>query len=204
MLHKIGNREGIGDLAANGVKVLADNIGKGSADFAIHVKGHELAAWNVPAYEKRFGISYTTANRGACHMNGGDPYGQNNAALRDSLGACSFASGWYRDDLHYKYFLSAITGLEWSEEEFNKAGERIFNLEKMFNYREGFDRNDDILPERFYRHKFTHGPKEGAMVDRDNFIKILDDYYESRGWDKKTSRPTDIKLEELGLEFMIV
>lgn len=203
LLHKIGKREGVGDLAANGVKALGEKIGQGSADFAIHVKGHELAAWNVPAYEKRFGISYTTANRGACHMNGGDTFGQNNAALRDSLGACSFASSWYRDDLHYRHFLSALTGLEWSEEDFNKAGERIFNLEKMLNYREGFDRKDDILPERFYSHKFTHGPKEGAMVDRKNFKKILDEYYESRGWDKETSKPTDEKLQELGLEFMI-
>ncbi len=202
MLHKIGKMEGIGKLAAQGVKMLSGEIGQGSENFAIQVKGHELAAWNVPAYEKT-GISYTTANRGACHLNGGEIQEQDEIALMDSLGACAFASGWYKDELHYRHFLSALTGIEWTEEEFNKAGERIFNLEKMINYREGFDKNDDILPERFYKNKFSHGPKEGAVVDREEFDKMMNDYYEARGWDKETSRPTDEKLEELGLGFLI-
>jgi aldehyde:ferredoxin oxidoreductase len=202
MLHKIGKMEGIGELAAQGVKPLAEKIGQGSGEFAIHVKGHELAAWNVPAFEKT-GISYTTSNRGACHLNGGKTDGQNEIVLMDSLGACAFASNWYKDDLHYRHFLSALTGIEWTEDEFNKAGERIFNLEKMMNFREGFDRKDDILPERFYKNKFTHGPKEGAIVDREEFKKKMDDYYEARGWDKETSRPTDEKLEELGLGYLI-
>ncbi|MCD4789418.1 MAG: aldehyde ferredoxin oxidoreductase family protein [Bacteroidales bacterium] len=201
MLHKIGKREGIGELAAQGVKPLADKIGQGSKKFAIHVKGHELAAWNVPAYE-RTGISYTTANRGACHLNGGKPDEQDEIVLMDSIGACAFASNWYKDDLHYRHFLSTLTGIEWTEDEFNKAGERIFNLEKMMNYREGFDRKDDILPERFYKDKFTYGPKEGAIVNREEFKKIMDEYYEARGWDKETSRPTKKKLEELGLGFL--
>ncbi len=202
MLHKIGKMEGIGKLAAQGVKKMAEEIGQGSENFAIHVKGHEFAAWNVPAYEKT-GISYVTANRGACHLNGGKINGQNDIALMDSLGACAFASDWYIDDLHYRYFLSAITGLEWSEEDFNKAGERIFNLEKMMNFREGFDKSDDILPDRFYTHKFTMGPKEGAVVNRKEFATLLENYYKDRGWDANNSRPTDKKLEELGLGFLI-
>jgi len=202
MLHKIGKMEGIGKLAAQGVKPLAEKIGQGSGEFAIHVKGHELAAWNVPAYEKT-GISYTTSNRGACHLNGGETDGQNEIVMMDSLGACAFASNWYKDDLHYRHFLSVLTGIEWTEEEFNKAGERIFNLEKMMNFREGFDKNDDILPERFYKNKFLHGPKEGAIVDREEFDKMMNDYYEARGWDKETSKPTDEKLEELGLGYLI-
>ncbi len=202
MLHKIGKMEGVGKQAAQGVKKLAEEIGQESENFAIHVKGHEFAAWNVPAYEKT-GISYVTANRGACHLNGGEINGQNDIALMDSLGACAFASDWYIDDLHYRYFLSAITGVEWSEEDFNKAGERIFNLEKMMNFREGFDKSDDILPERFYTHKFTIGPKEGAVVNRKEFATLLETYYKDRGWDANTSRPTDKKLEELDLKFLI-
>ncbi len=202
MLHKIGKMEGIGKLAAQGVKALSEEIGKGSEDFAIQVKGHELAAWNVPAYEDT-GISYVTANRGACHLNGGDIGEQNDITLMDSLGACAFASKWYKEELHYRHFLTAITGMEWSEKEFNKAGERIFNLEKMMNFSEGFDKNDDILPERFYKNKFSHGPKEGAVVDRKEFADLLETYYKGRGWDVETSRPTDKKLEELGLGFLI-
>ena len=203
MLHKIGKMEGVGKLAAQGVKPLAEKIGKGSENFAIQVKGHELAAWNVPAHEKT-GISYVTANRGACHLNGGDISEQDGIAMMDSLGACAFAEGWYKDELHYRHFLSAVTGIEWSEEEFDRSGERIFNLEKMMNYREGFDKNDDILPERFYTHKFTTGPKKGAIVDRKEFAGRLEKYYEERGWDKKTSRPTDEKLEELGLGYLAI
>jgi aldehyde:ferredoxin oxidoreductase len=201
MLHKIGSMEGVGKLAAQGVKPLSDKIGQGSSNFAIQVKGHELAAWNVPAFEDN-GMSYVTANRGACHLNGGKMSEQDDIVLMDSLGACAFAAGWYKDDLHYRHFLTAITGQEWTEEEFNKAGERIYNLEKMMNYREGFDKNDDILPERFYTNKFTVGPKKGAVVNRDEFAEILESYYSDRGWNIDTSRPTNKKLKELGLDYL--
>ena len=201
MLHKIGKMEGVGKLAAQGVKPLSEIIGQGSDNFAIQVKGHELAAWNVPAYEDN-GMSYVTANRGACHLNGGKIGEQDDIVLMDSLGACAFASGWYKEDLHYRHFLTAITGHEWSEEEFNKAGERIFNLEKMMNYREGFDKKDDILPERFYTNKFTEGPKKGSVVNRQEFEATLEAYYTNRGWDTVTSRPTNEKLEELGLGYL--
>ena len=201
MLHKIGSMEGVGKLAAQGVKPLSDKIGQGSSNFAIQVKGHELAAWNVPAFEDN-GMSYVTANRGACHLNGGKMSEQDDIVLMDSIGACAFAAGWYKDDLHYRHFLTAITGQEWTEEEFNKAGERIYNLEKMMNYREGFDKNDDILPERFYTNKFTVGPKKGAVVNRDEFAEILESYYSDRGWNIDTSRPTNKKLKELGLDYL--
>ncbi|MGM0464692.1 MAG: aldehyde ferredoxin oxidoreductase family protein, partial [Bacteroidota bacterium] len=126
MMRRITYREGIGKLAGHGVKELSKAIGKGTEKYAIHVKGHELAAWNVPVNSSYWTITYATSNRGACHMNGGNTSGQDGACLRDSLGACSFASSWYRDEVHYRHILSAITGLEWTEEEFNKAGTRIF------------------------------------------------------------------------------
>ncbi len=202
MLHKIGKMEGVGKLAAQGVQQLSEIIGQGSGDFAIQVKGHELAAWNVPGFED-VGISYVTANRGACHLNGGTIREQDDIILMDSLGACAFASSWYKDDLHYRHFLSAITGDEWSEEEFNKAGERIYNLEKMMNYREGFNKDDDVLPNRFYTNKFSLGPEKGAVVNKKEFSNLLDDYYRQRGWDVTTSKPTNEKLDELGLTFLI-
>lgn len=136
-------------------------------------------------------------------MNGGNSNRQDGACLRDSLGACSFASSWYRDDVHYRHILSAITGLEWTEEEFNKAGTRIFTLEKMFNYREGFRRIDDSIPEKFFKNEFTYGDHKGAIVKRDEFNDNLDRYYESRGWNLITSRPEDDVLSELNLEFTI-
>jgi aldehyde:ferredoxin oxidoreductase len=204
MIHKIGKREaGIGEKASYGVKKLAALIGKDSDKFAIHVKGHELAAWNIYTAPTKTGMSYATANRGACHMNGGSPERQDKSALRDSLGMCSFADSWYKDELAYHNFLSAITGFEWTANDVAQAGERIFTLEKMFNYREGFRKEDDFLPERFYIDKPTGGPAEGKNVSREEFAKALDKYYESRGWDLTTSRPANARLEALGLRFTI-
>ncbi len=108
MIHKIVKREGIGKLAAEGVKALAENIGQGSEEFAIHVKGHELAAWNVNANAKSMMLTYGTANRGACHLNSSSPSRQNNNALQDSLGACSFAGRWYRDEISYVILLKPL------------------------------------------------------------------------------------------------
>ena len=182
MLDLMSKKQGIGKLACHGVKALAEKIGSGSSDYAIHVKGHELAAWNVPVGNAYWAVTYATANRGACHMNGGSSQGQDGSCLRDSMGACNFASSWYRGENHYRHFMSAITGLEWSEEEFNMAGTRIFNMEKMFNYREGFRREDDTIPEKFFKNKFTVGEHAGAIVKRDEFKTNMDNYYTSRGW----------------------
>lgn len=203
IMHKICRREGIGKIASHGVKALAQHIGKNSSQYAIHVKGHELAAWNVPVNSDSWAVCYATANRGACHMNGGNARRQDSACLRDSLGACNFASSWYRGELQYQNFLGAITGLEWSDEEFNQAGERIFTLEKMFNYRDGFRREDDTIPEKFFVNKFTYGDHAGAIVERDKFRENMDKYYNDRGWDPVTTRPNDETLKKLGLDFVI-
>ena len=203
LTEKIANREGIGDLASKGVKVLSEKIGHNSKEFAMHVKGHELAAWNVHV-DLGIGISYTTSNRGACHLNGNDVKEQNGNALKDSLAICFFATGWGGyDDKQLIEFVNAITGSQWTKEDFVKTGERIFNLEKMLNYREGFDIEDDVLPERFYKEPLTVGDKKGAVVDRKEFAKKLHDYYIERGWDEKTSKPKAETLKKLNLEFLI-
>ena len=200
MINKIAYKEGIGELAANGVRALSEKIGNDSVKFAIHVKGQELAAHNI--YKNiGIGISYTFSNRGACHMNGRNVIEQNEHAVIDSLGICRFVTrdvshnAWLRD------YFTAITGIQWTEEEYLKAGERIFNLEKMFNYREGFTREDDNLPARFFEESPTTGATKGAVIKRDEFEKIVNKYYTERGWDLKTSKPTKAKLESLGLGF---
>ena len=203
MVHKMAKREGIGDLACRGVKYMAKELGQDSEKFAIHVKGHELAAWNVPVHSDYWSITYATCNRGACHMNGGSPNRQDQAALRDSLAACSFASSWYKGELSYAMFLSAITGMDWTDEEIAKAANRIFTIEKMFNYREGFDIKDDTLPAKFFENKFTVGDHKGAIVNKYEFKKNLTDYYKERGWDTRTSKPKDETLKKLDLEFTI-
>lgn len=203
MIHKIVRKDGVGKLAALGVKALAAHIGQGSEEFAIHVKGHELAAWNVNTNAERMMITYGTANRGACHLNSSSPSRQNHNALQDSLGACSFAGRWYNEDTAYRRFIEAITGVEQTDVEFDRIGERIFNLEKMFNYREGFNQNDDKMPERFFKDAHTYGKGKGVLATHDDFNKWISDYYTERGWDTKTSKPTDEKLKQLGLDFIV-
>ncbi len=201
MVRKIALREGIGELASKGVKKLSEKIGRDSAKFAIHVKGQELAAWNVHV-SLTLGVCYATANRGACHLNGHNPRAQNFAAMNDSTGLCRFARRGFRDGL-IRELLSSITGFDWTEEEYVKAGERIYNLERTFNYREGFRREDDTIPDRFFEEPLTIGPKKGAVLNRDEFLKAMDDYYSNRGWDLKTTKPSIEKLKSLGLEFVV-
>lgn len=201
MIEKIARREGIGDLASKGVKAVAEQIGKESHKFAIHVKGHELAAWNVHV-DPGMGISYATSNRGACHLNGRTPEDQNSTAMIDSTGVCLFAADGYGEN-GLQNLLTSVTGIEWTKEEYLKAGERIYNLEKMFNFREGFKREDDRLPDRFFEEPLTVGPGKGKVLDKDEFNKMLQEYYVKRGWNPETSKPTRAKLEELGLAFTL-
>jgi len=199
MIDKIGHRDGVGDMASKGVKALAERIGKGCHKFAIHVKGHELAAWNVHM-DPGMGISYVTSNRGACHLNGRTPEEQNSIAMMDSTGVCLFAGGGFGED-RLENLLTAVTGIEWTQEEYLTSGERIFNLEKMLNLREGFGREDDKLPDRFFEEPLTMGSGKGAVLDREEFAKMMDEYYRMRGWDPETTKPTKAKLESLGLSF---
>ncbi|MBU5612269.1 aldehyde ferredoxin oxidoreductase family protein [Geomonas azotofigens] len=201
MIEKIAAKEGVGALAAQGVANLSRHIGQGSEKFAIHVKGLELAAHNIQGNQPR-ALSYVTASRGACHMSGDDIAMQNRRAMLDSTGMCFFPTFEPALEEPMLELLSAITGHEYDKAEFEKAGERIFNLEKMFNYREGFRRGDDKLPDRFFEDAFTIGAKKGAVLDRKKFQDMLTTYYQDRGWDPTTTKPGEAKLKELGLEFV--
>lgn len=199
MIDKIAQREGVGDLASRGVKALSAQIGKGSEKFAIHMKGHELAAHNIQANPPR-GLSYATANRGGCHLNGNDIAQQNTRAMLDTIGLCYFPALEKAFDEPTLDLLCAITGREYDQTELVKIGERAFNLEKMFNYREGFRREDDMLPARFFEDAFTLGPKKGSVLVRNQFDAMLTQYYKDRGWDPETTRPGESKIKELGLD----
>jgi aldehyde:ferredoxin oxidoreductase len=198
MIHRIAARQGIGDLASKGVKPLAEEIGQGSHKFAMHVKGHELAAHNCHANPPR-AMCYATANRGGCHLNGTSVEQQNLIALADSIGVCLFAIGGYgRDFALIGKLMSGITGNTY-DDNFSQAGERIYNLEKLFNYREGFTRADDVIPDRFFEEPLTIGEKKGAVLTREQFKTMMDQFYTKRGWDLKTSEPGAAKLKSLKL-----
>jgi len=198
MIDKIAYRDGVGDLASKGVKALSRQIGQGSDKFAIHAKGLELAAHNIQANPPR-GLSYATAERGACHLNGDNIATQNQRAMFDSIGLCLFPTFEPALEEPTLSLLSAITGREYDKAEFLKTGERVFNLEKMFNYREGFRREDDRLPDRFFEDAFTIGSKKGSVLNREQFDAMLTQYYKDRGWDPETTEPSASKLKDLGL-----
>lgn len=131
--------------------------------------------------------------------------------IGDLLGLCKFA--FYRSaTLEYLYkkgvelatrFYNACTGFDLTEEEMLMAGERVFNLEKAFNAREGADRKDDTIPDRFFEEPLMGGgPSGGMVVERDKFERILDEYYEARMWDVKNGLQTRKGLEKLGLKWV--
>ncbi|MCZ7395128.1 MAG: aldehyde ferredoxin oxidoreductase family protein [Candidatus Methanoperedens sp.] len=207
-VEKIGEKEGIGEELGKGSKALSKLRGK---DAAMQVKGLEL-----PGYDPRgaFGmaLAYATSNRGGCHLRAymiapeilGKPMKvepktfsgkaelvsifQNATAALDSLVLCIFSS-FAISEVEFANMLSAATGMDYSTEEFRKVGERIWNLERLFNIGAGFSRKDDTLPERFFG---------SGGINKAEFEKALDEYYALRGWDEN-GVPTREKLKELGL-----
>ncbi|MEM2547228.1 MAG: aldehyde ferredoxin oxidoreductase C-terminal domain-containing protein, partial [Candidatus Bathyarchaeia archaeon] len=95
--------------------------------------------------------------------------------------------------------ISSLTSWEFTAADFRKTGERIYNLERAFNVREGLTRADDTLPKRLLEEPLPEGPAKGHVV---NLNPLLDAYYKYRGWDEN-GRPTPEKLKELGLEWLI-
>jgi aldehyde:ferredoxin oxidoreductase len=224
LLKKIATREGIGNLLAEGTKRAAQKIGKGADRYAMHVKGLEIPAYD-PRGAKAHGLNLATSNIGASHMTGyatqelfGIPesverftpegkgklckWNQDLMTISDSIIACGFPFlfGWL-GIATYKQLLPAATGIEdFSDESYLlEIGERIYTVERAFNVREGFSRKDDILPSRFLNETPKSGPVKGHVFEME---QILDEYYEGRGWDKKTGNPTRTKLESLGLKFV--
>jgi aldehyde:ferredoxin oxidoreductase len=128
---------------------------------------------------------------------------ENQVALINSYGVCIFH--WLLDVLGYapeSYYgaaYAAVTGIEKTKEERMRDGERICNLEKAFNSLLGMRREHDTICERWMYEPCPEGPWKGKVA-ADTFDTVLDEYYEWRGWDKKTGLQTRSRLEELGLE----
>ncbi|MBI5967977.1 MAG: aldehyde ferredoxin oxidoreductase family protein [Deltaproteobacteria bacterium] len=136
-------------------------------------------------------------------------WSENLVTIADLLGLCKFA--YYRSAT-FSYlrkkgvelatrFYNACNGTKLTEEEMLRAGERVFNIEKAFNAREGAGREKDIIPERFFNEPLAGGgPSAGAVVDREKFNLILEEYYDCRGWNEKTGLQKKETLERLGLK----
>lgn len=122
------------------------------------------------------------------------------AAIADATGVCknTYNNMEVLDWAETAELLQAATGWALTGEAVRRIGERIVNLERLFNAREGIARKDDTLPARFVTEPLPAGnPSAGAVVDLET---MLDEYYRARGWDVATGLPTPEKLQELGLD----
>jgi aldehyde:ferredoxin oxidoreductase len=215
MVKKISANEGIGEELALGSKRLAEKYG--APELAMQVKGLEL-----PAYDPRgaFGmaLAFMTSNRGACHLRaytiGAEILGlpklfnrfsfsdkpdlvvklQNSNAFFDSIVACKFSGMGVPDD-YYSRAVTAVLGYNLSITEAEIIGERIWNLERLFNNKAGFGKKDDYLPQRFYT-PLAEGNSAGRVPPMDI---MLDMYYEIRGW-SIDGEPTESTLQKLKLK----
>ena len=134
-------------------------------------------------------------------------WSENWVTIANLLGLCIFA--WYRSrsfpmlirrgqELAAEIF-SAATGLPMAGDQLFTCGERVYNVEKLFNLREGFGRESDYPPPRFFEEPLADGPGKGARLSREDYDRLLEEYYEARGWDKKTGVPMPDKLRSLDL-----
>jgi len=233
LMEKIGKREGVGDLLAEGVRIMSEKLNKGSEKFAMHVKGLELPAYD-PRAAKICGLGYVTANRGGDHITGyvegptflDTPFlvideskiedafeinpkeakvlvDQENALTFFDLAGCCKFMGMLLKAEEWVDLVATSLGWDFDVTDFRKTGERVYNLIKAYNVREGMTRGDDSLPARLHDEPLPEGPAKGMVLDREKFEEYLDTYYDLRGWDKATAKPTREKLAELGLEEVI-
>jgi aldehyde:ferredoxin oxidoreductase len=218
-LDDIALRRGLGDRMAEGSRRLAKSIGQGSIDFAPQVKGLEL-----PGYEPRslqtLALGFAVGTRGADHNRSGayeaDFSGEvdrlcggngsaeraieteDRAALLDSLILCKFVRGalgdFYSDCAE---LLSAVTGQAFDEDTLRSVAQRVVQLRKAFNIREGWVPEDDTLPERFLSEALTSGPARGARLPRARLAEMVGSYNLARGWSDDGTLPASLIRESL-------
>ncbi len=225
LLEMIGKREGIGDVLAEGVRIAAEKIGKGAEKLAQHIKGVEVTGYDLRCL-KTAALGYAVSFRGADHNRHGsyafDVKGKFNRlkyekgrakfvkdiedvyTVIDSMIVCKFSRGTYYKELEdFAKLYTLVTGIETTPEEMRRKGERINNLARVINVREGFSRKDDTLPWKVMNYPIPdEGPSKGAYVSQEELNMMLDDYYEVRGW-TRDGIPTPEKLKELGMDDLI-
>jgi aldehyde:ferredoxin oxidoreductase len=225
MVKQIGTREGLGDILAEGVKRAAEKIGKGAEKYANHIKGLEMTGYDIRGL-KTAAVGYAVAFRGADHNRHG-AYGldlkgtvdrfkaekgrgkmvmeiENLYTIVDSMILCKFGRGTYYqafEDIARLYSLT--TGIEITPEELRMTGERLNNLARLYNVREGFTRKDDHLPAKVMSTPIPDDTvSKGSYITMKELNLMLDDYYEARGWTKE-GYPTIKKLDEIGLNDLV-
>lgn len=213
-------RSGLGDDIAEGGVALAAKYQ--APELFMGVKGQGLPAYDPRAFQGH-GLGYATSNRGGCHLRAymiaaevvGEVTGkeieldplevqgkpgwvktfQDLYAACDSLVLCKFNT-FAMGEAEFAALLTGATGWAYTADDIMTAGERIYNLERAFNVREGFEgRAEDTVPPRFLEEPIPEGPKKGHVLHLD---EMLDVYYRLRGW--RDGVPTKTRLQKLGLK----
>jgi len=215
LIKKMGLREDFGNILAEGGYRVAKRYGH--PEFFMGVKKQEFPGLQVRGLQG-MGLGFATSNRGACHlrapMYGPEIFGvpekidpldtkdkalwvkrlQDSGAVIDSAGICIVVTFVVSLE-EIVGILRAVTGIRYNLETILLAGERIWNLERLFNQKAGFARRDDNLPTRMLKEPMPEGPSKGQVVDLE---PMLSEYYQFRGWDED-GNITPEKLSELGL-----
>ncbi len=224
LVEKIAYRKEEGNLLAEGVMRVSKHLGMNSYKFAMHVKGLEISAYDCHA-APAMALAYGTAAIGAHHKDAWViawevkvnrfSYTREKAAkvielqnirgaFFESLATCRLP--WVELSLDLKYYLEALeaaTGLQYTLDDINMLGERIYTLIRAFWIREygNWNREYDIPPPRWFEDPLLKGPLRGSKLDTEGYQKLLDYYYELRGWDNN-GVPRLSTLRKLGLEFV--
>ena len=210
----------MGDELAEGSYRFAESYGV--PELSMSAKKLEMPAYDPRGMQGQ-GLLYATSNRGACHMRGNMlgpevlalprlidrlatqgkagivAVHQNTAAVIDSLVLCKFTNLAVAEE-YFARTLTAVSGVPFTGDDLQQVGERVWNLERLFNLREGFTRADDTLPERMLKEPVKEGPSAGFTVKLE---PMLEEYYQFRGWDTQ-GVPTPAKLKQLSLEELVV
>jgi aldehyde:ferredoxin oxidoreductase len=224
LIRMIADREGIGDLLAEGLKVAAERIGGMAPEYAIQTNNMALPAHDPRAYAS-LALTYPTSNRGPCHCSGFtfwferasifpeigidkvlDRFESEGKAemvikvqdvmsLWENLALCKFSVLGGVQLQDIGQWLKSITGWDLSLEDLIEIGERSFTLKRKLNVGWGISRKNDSLPLRVLTHRVSDG---GAGDHLPPFNIMLADYYERRGWSKE-GIPEQETLNRLGI-----
>ncbi len=228
LIHKLAHREGFGDFLADGVKAASEKLGKGSEDFALHIKGQDTVDGVRISKGWGFGIVTSPAAgrhlRGATHSFNPEKFRswddvaykvhmqEQFKGVLDITGTCLYNNGllsWEtnitpKSAEYIAELASALTGMDLNYKRFTLIGKRLHNLEKAINtIHGGFTRKDDYPPKRFWEEPVKSGPYKGDHIDHKAWERTLDEYYALHGWDPKTGLQTRKGLEELGLSVVV-
>jgi aldehyde:ferredoxin oxidoreductase len=217
-------RRGFGDRLAEGSARLAAELGGESSRFLYAVKALEMPAHSARVL-KGMSLGYATSTRGGSHHDtrptlqygtehdntttDGKPefavHNQHFTAVGDSLTQCRFVSergfGAMLNE-HYPRMINAVTGWDLSLQDVERIGERIWNLERAFNVREGIGREQDVLPYRVMHEPVPEGMHKGMHCPPDELNGMLDSYYALRGW-TPDGVPTPERLQALELAELV-